>query len=517
MLRAIRAERERPPPEPTPTADQPLEIPARFTEFCHRTLRVQLTPGQRVLCLVAFDGIEPQDLEGSDRELARQIFGDVDSIPPGARNVIVAMCGARAGKSYVLSALRLLHAALTVSLETMAPGEVAAAVVVTPDGRLGRQVLRYAKGAAKGAAALAKLIEGETAESLTIRRPDGEVVEIVCLPATRGGSAVRGRSLVGAVLDEAAFFRDADYAINDDEIFKAVAPRVLVGGQVVISSTPWAEAGLLWKLYDENHGEPVTALAAHAPTLLLRDDEHTREFVERERERDPDNAAREFDAEPMAGGTSEFFETGAIDLCTDATLPMLLRPVHTLVRPDPATLGLDTGFRKDPSAGVVVRSVGDLYVVAECVEIRPEPGKRLIPSVTIKQLLARGDDHRCSSVACDQHYVETVREHAGGVDLVEAPGGMPGKVETYTHVRTLLKEGKVRIPAGNKRLLSQLRQVVSKPTPGGGLTITSPRRAGAHGDLVSAFVIGLWAVSAAASADTQILRMVQGMRRMGVG
>ena len=66
------------------------------------------------------------------------------------------------------------------------------------------------------------------------------------LPATRGGSALRGRSLVGAVLDEAAFFRDEDYSVNDAEIYRAVAPRILPEGQTIIASTPWAEGvGLL--------------------------------------------------------------------------------------------------------------------------------------------------------------------------------------------------------------------------------------------------------------------------------
>ena len=53
---------------------------------------------------------------------------------------------------------------------------------------------------------LARMVAAETADSVTIERPDGRRVVIECLPATRGGSAVRGRSLVGAVLDESAFF-----------------------------------------------------------------------------------------------------------------------------------------------------------------------------------------------------------------------------------------------------------------------------------------------------------------------
>lgn len=490
------------------------EIPPRFTDFCARTLGVALTPGQRVLCLVAFDGLEPDQLERDDRELARDIFGDVDIIPPSARNVIAAMCGARGGKSYVLIALRLLHLALTVRLGSLAPGEEAVGVIVAPDLRLARQALRYAKGAAERSPAIAALIERKNVDQLGLRRRDGYLVTIECLPATRGGSAVRGRSLVAAALDEAAFFRDENHSVNDDEIFKAVAPRVLPGGQVVIASTPWAESGLLYRLYERNHGEPSDALAVHAPTLLLRDDAHTRELVEREDERDPDNADREFRARPMAGGASEFFEPAAIDQCVDEALPMLVRPT---AERQPATMGLDTGFRKDPSAGVAIRKRGDAYVVAECIEIKPPPGGMLKPSATIKQLIEVAERHRCGALACDQHYVETVREHADKLELVEAPGGMTGKVEMYTLVRRLMREGRVKIPAGNKRLIAQLRQVVSKPLSGGGLAISSPRRAGAHGDLASALVVGLWALETNAVDEGPMLRAIENMRRLGAG
>lgn len=515
MVRALQAERQRPAPTPT-TVDEPLVIPPRFTDFCERTLRVRLFPGQRVFCLVAFDGIDPQDLEGEERELAREIFGDLDAVPPASRNVIAAMCGGRAGKTYIFGALRLVHAALTVSLSTMAPGEYAVGLFVAPDLRLARQGLRYASGAVNACPALKPLVISDVTESLVLQRPDGETVELACLPATRGGSALRGRSLVGAVLDEAAFFHDADYAVNDDEVFKAVAPRVLPGGQVVIASTPWTEAGLLWKMYERNHAAPQDALAAHAPTLTLRDDEHTRELVARERLRDPDNAAREFDAIPMGGGTAEFFDPAIIEQCIDATLPDVVLPDHLAVHPAPATMGLDTAFRKDPSAGVAIRRIGDWFVVAQSVEIRPPAGGRLVPSDTIKQLLETATLHRCGSVAADQHYIETVREHAGQLELTEAPGGMPGKVETHTHVRRLMAERKVRIPAGNKRLIAQLRQVVSKPTSGGGLTITSPRRGGAHGDLASAFVLALWAVSLHAVDEAAYTRALENMRALGI-
>ncbi len=54
--------------------------PMSFVGFCERVLRLHLTPGQRVLCKVAFDGVDPCDLEGEERDLARQLFGDVDEV-----------------------------------------------------------------------------------------------------------------------------------------------------------------------------------------------------------------------------------------------------------------------------------------------------------------------------------------------------------------------------------------------------------------------------------------------------
>jgi hypothetical protein len=292
--------------------------PVKYTTFVRR-LGVQLTPAQFVLTTVAYDGVDPIDLPPKQREIARSLFGAVDRIPQEARSVLVAVCGARAGKSYVLCALRLLHLAMTVSLDPLAYGEAAVGLIVAPDMRLGRQTLRFAWGAAKKSPEIAQLVQSDSADSFTIDR-DGRAVRLEVLPATRGGSAVRGRSLAGAVLDECAFFRDENYTVNDAEIFRAVAPRILNGGQLIVASTPWAEGGLLYELFRDNHGDPDTALAVHAPTLVMRDDRATIALVHREQRRDPDNAAREFGAEFMTTGSGLFLDGAAVDRAVDETL-----------------------------------------------------------------------------------------------------------------------------------------------------------------------------------------------------
>jgi hypothetical protein len=376
-----------------------------------------------------------------------------------------------------------------VSLDTLAPGEVAAGIVVAPDLRLARQTLRYIAGAAHDTPSIATRIVAETSDTITLQRLDGHTVDLTCLPATRGGSALRGRTLIGAVLDEAAFFRDPETGVvNDAELFKAVAPRVVPDGQVIIASTPWAASGLLFDMFSRNHGHPVDAIAAHAPTLTLRDDAHTRALVERERLRDPDNARNEFDAEFLDSGAAEFFDP--------AIIAAAIARGDTLAPPhygDVIVLGLDTAFRRDPCAGVVVRrsSVTELITVLDSIEIRPPPGGALVPSETLRQIVTRAEGFGATEVIADGHYIETLKEHCGSLRVIEAPGGQPGKVETYVKTRSAMKEGKTAIGAQYTRLASQLRQVVGRPQPGGGLSISSPRRAGSHGDLCSAYVLAV--------------------------
>jgi hypothetical protein len=459
-----------------------------FVAFVEQVLRVELTPAQRVLALVAFDGIEPEDLEGEDRELAARLFGPVDSFPPEARSVLVAVCGARSGKSYLLGALYSLWRALTADLSTLAPGEQASALVVAPDVRLGRQVLRYALGAARGVPAIARCIESETAESFVIVRPDGARVAIEVLPATRGGSAVRGRSLVSAVLDECAFFRDEAAVVNDQDLFRAVAPRVLAGGLVILASTPWVEAGLLHAEFSANWGAPVRALAVHAPTSLMRPDARTAGVIARERERDADNAAREFDAQAMSSGSGLFFPPSVLSLVLDRDLP-----TRTSTPPGAqAYVGGDLGLVRDASAFIAVHRLGSELVVADALELRPARGKPLQLSDVIAKACDFAERHGVRDLHVDHHALQPAREHLPpGFRLKPVDPSQAAKVKRYELARAKMGEGHVHIPGPLVRLVNMLGDTIARPTPGGGMTITMPRRGGVHGDLAAAFVLAL--------------------------
>ena len=301
-------------------------FPTTFLGFCSY-IGVTLTPGQRVLCAVAYDGVEPRDLPPEDREISQRIFGPIDTVPRAARGTLAVVAGARAGKSYVLVALRLVYGALTRDLKSIAPGQKAVALVIAANAKLRNEVVAYALGACRSHPLLATYIflpkgkkEEDAADSFGIRRPDGHLVMLEAGIAGRGGYGARGRSLTDAALDEAAFFRDSGFQVNDTAIYSAASPRVLPGGQTLVLSTPWAQSGLLYEMYSKNWGAPKTTLVANAPTLVLNDNQFVREMVARERERDVDNAAREFDAVFMSGGTTSFFPASEIYGAVDKTI-----------------------------------------------------------------------------------------------------------------------------------------------------------------------------------------------------
>lgn len=475
-----------------------------FVDFCEH-LGVHLdeehgTLGQRIACLVAYDGVDPIDLPPNEREVARTIFGDLDRISAGARSVIVAICGARAGKSYVLVALRLLHLGLTVDVSPLAPGEVGSVPVIAPTKEHGQQVLDYIKGAIDLDPDLRALRVGDpVAESVTIYR-DGHEIDFVVRAASAKGKGGRGKSLLAAALDEAGFFYDASYKVNDEEQFKAVRPRVMPGGQTIIDTTPWAQSGLAYELFVANHPDPRvagcevkpqmqgTALAMHAPTLALRDVAYTRELVESELRRDPENGEREYRARFMSSTSQTFFDASAISRMIDDTLP--LEPW----RPKPGetvTSGGDLGFSKNSSALAVAHRAGDRVVLAELLEIKPKPGEPLKPSVVVAAFAARITWHGGSYFMADGHYRETAVEvlDESAVTFVNAPAA---PADAYVRVRTLMNEGRLRIP-NLPRLVKQLRETMKRVQPGGGVAIVKPKwSTGEHGDLADAYVLAVY-------------------------
>jgi hypothetical protein len=469
-----------------------LDCPQKFLPWLE-WMNVQPRPGQAELARVAFDGDQPVD-----RDLAVAIFGNVDfdNLSMGLRRVVAAVVGGRAGKTYLLIALRLLFGMCVRDLSVLRPGEEAFATVVAQNDKLRQQAINYALGAARSKPELAALLRlpkgtkpGTPVSSFGLHRPDFDrVVTFQGAVASAGGLGVRGVWHTDLALDECAFFRDAGFKINDKDIYEAGVSRVMPGGQCILGSTPWAKAGLLYEFYRDNYEKPTTALVAHATTLLLNDSPETRAVVELETKRDPDNAKREYGAQFMESGTTIFFESSTIDAAvTDE--PFEPRPG------DVYGAGGDFGFRSDSSALVMVVLRGDTLHVFDGTEERPTEDAPLKPSVTVAAFAAKIAG-RCQYLMADAHYREAIAEllDANGLTYAAAP---LTPADTYVRARMLMRDGKVKIHPlpFRDRLVQQMREVHGRPTSGGGMSIVHPRWAtGGHGDLCAALVLAVWFV-----------------------
>ncbi|HSN29413.1 MAG TPA: hypothetical protein VLT45_24150, partial [Kofleriaceae bacterium] len=388
--------------------------------------------------------------------------------------LVVVRAGGRGGKTSRLLAPKALHAAWTVPAPDLQPGEEAFAFVVAPYTDLADQTFAFVRGYVEASPVLSKALVGEPkARSLRLRRPDGTIACVKVVAAGRSGTQLRARTTIFAGIDEAALFRDrASGVVNDEHIYGAIAPRIIAGGQCWMVSTPWlANVGLIEQTIGREWGTHENALCVVAPTKALRPTFDPDGSIERaERARDPENWEREILAIPLTGGTSAFFSHEAIEAAKHEKRPLKLERREDAVYGS----GGDCGFRKNSSALAIVEtdSDGSLYRLAAIEELKPQPGLPLKPAGVVDAFASEMDDYGDAFLVVDSHEREEVSLELArhGKSAIDAPD----KREAYVLTRKLLHEGKIEIP-DHPRLIRQLKDVVAKPLPGGGIQISSPR------------------------------------------
>jgi hypothetical protein len=477
-----------------------------FYLFCEQVLHLELTNGQRVVAKVAFGNYDPQDLEGDERELALQLFGGLLTVPAKAKRFVCMRLGRGSGKTTLCSAYAV-YVAVCQAFQ-VGPGDTPYVITIAPDLPTAKLSISMCREMIRGNPAIERLVCGDEKTVITLRRPNGQQVKIEAFAASRGGSTVRGRTILAFLLDEAEFFTSngadgASYAVSDTDIFRALKPRLVRQGKGMLVSTPWPVETLMGGMFDANWGKCQTAVAIKAPTLLVRgDDPDIRANVEDERERDPDNCRREYDCELDGIAGDGFFDATALVssvlesegiLTKDGQTTSLLGPYNRLW---PTCAAADLGFKNDSSTLAIVQFDGRLYHLVGLVEMRPKPGAPLKPSAVVAKFASVAKTYGCTYIISDGHYRESVKEHLeeNGLALVDAPEGMLGKQETFSRVRSVLHEGLVALPKSEltSRLVAQAKLVTAKAAPGGGLSIKIPRKVGlGHGDLVSAWVLAV--------------------------
>lgn len=399
---------------------------------------VEASPGQRLVFRL-LDGLPPAGAE--QRELAEEMLGRTWSGElEEARRIAALIMGADAGKSVMASQL-LVHRSLFAPLDGLRPGQLAWALLVGPDMRLASIPLDYAKGTVTTSDLIREeLLVDPTPSAQTIRFQRGTVIGI--LPATSGGSAVRGRRFVAVVLEECAFFRDSDYRVNDVEIVRALRPRLLRGAQLLGISTPYRKSGWLWKLHREEFGRSRHALVLKAPTKLMRPDKAQAD-LDRQYEEDPTAAAAELGAE-FLDNAEGLLDISDLEACVDGGVARLA--------PDPRykyAAAMDpSGLRNDPWAFTIVgRPMGEGPVL-QFIAKAWRPGAKVADIVGEIGTLLR--EFGLSRVFTDQYGSEVTREHftRAGIVVDERPftaGASSPKTLGFKALKELVVAQRIRL------------------------------------------------------------------------
>lgn len=465
-------------------------VPIRFRAFAAAYLGLYYSPLMAAIA-DASEGVRPSTI--TDEQSVEHFGCALDELPRKRLNGVVVRAGGRGGKTSRLLAPKAIHAAFTVPLPTLSRGEHAVALIVSSELVFAHQALSFVKGYIEDSPELLACVVGEIGvEKLTLRRPhDGKIVDIRVRAAGKGGKAGRGATLVFAGFDEACFFDSEGAAVSDEELDRATLQRLVPGAQRWMVSTPWVEGeGQLEKLMSADFGRHEHNLCVQAPTRALNPTWDPDRTIEAPlREADPDNAAREIDAKPLTGGVSTWFSKDALEASVVESLPQLgaYAPHREYFAAG------DFAFKRNSSTLAIVAKDGDALTLVSLREIRPEPGAPLKPSAVCAEFAADLKRFRIGEVACDSHEREEVNDELAsfGISAVPLPEGQAGKIDQYKAARTAFHEGRAKLPK-HPRALTQLKAVKSKPLPGGGLSITSPTKAGAHGDIASAIVGALW-------------------------
>jgi hypothetical protein len=341
----------------------------------------------------------------------------------------------------------------------------------------------------------------KTAEQIIIES-DTRQVGIKCFAATLKG--VVSFTSIGALCDEEARWQDPDTGANPaGEVLGSLRPTMatMPNAQMWHVSSPWSTLDVHHKMVEE--GDTIAQRVFCGSTwemnpTLTEADTHALE---------PDYPTwlREYAAQPMSSDETKFFPAEFIDNAARTIADVAANMVEffalhrwrhgELQKPvERVAGGADFAFRRNSSALIVFEKRGDLLCLTAGEERIPG-NTALVPSRTIKELAGIAVERGADSLACDLHYIESVREHVDDLEigLLEFPTS-PDKIgKAYVRTRVLLSEGKIDLTGAPPRLLEQLKETTSKPTDGAGLTIKNKKAGDAHGDLVSALVCAVWA------------------------
>lgn len=376
-----------------------------------------------------------------------------DRDPPAKRvRELWVRAGRRAGKDSVASVIAAHGAAFGSYGQYLRPGESAVVLCLAVDRRQAKVLLRYTRAFFRDIPMLKAMVESETADGLMLTNG----VEIAI--STNSYRAVRGSTVVVAIFDEVAFWRDETSATPDVETYNAIRPGMITipDAMLIGISSPYRKSGLLYTKDRDHFGrDSEDVLVVGGPSIAFNPTLNREDIGK-------------FLAEDPAAGRAEWLGEYRDDIASFLDRDLIKGLVDYGVAARPPVPGVRYRSGCDPSGGSK-----DAFTLAVChdeqgvsildclVEIRP-PFNPTIATERMAETLKSYGLH------------ETIGDRYAAAWVVDAFAKCGIKYRhserdrsaVYAEALPLFTSGRVRL-LDNRRVVNQFATLERRTSPGG--------------------------------------------------
>jgi len=397
-------------------------------------------------------------LDVKERKVFRAIAGK-RGLPKHRVRELWCVAGRRSGKSRMAAAIAIFLGLF--QKHRLSPGERGVVLVLAASVDQARVVFNYVKGFLEASPALAREIVA--VKQFEIELKNGIVIGV----HSNSYRTVRGRTLVAAVFDETAFWRDESTATPDTETYTAVLPSLATtNGMLLGISTPYRKVGLLYQKHRDHFGvadEDVLVVQGASQTFNPSLADAT---IAAQRAADPTGASAEWDA-LFRTDIGAFLDDELIDAAVDRGRPLELSPVDGVVYV--AFIDASGGVGADAYTICIGHKEGDSLVIDV---VRGTSGK-FNPQAVTKEYAALCKDYRITKVTGDAYGAEWVAGAWRGLGFEYIKSSQP-KGALYLESLPAFTRGLARLPS-HARLIRELRLLERRTHRSGKDVVEHPR------------------------------------------
>jgi len=392
-----------------------------------------------------------------------------DEAPTGPATEAWFIIGRRGGKDVNASALAAYLATIGAELygyrKRLVRGERGVVQILAVDRDQAKVCLGYTKAFFEQPM-LKPMIKDSTADGLELT--NGIAIEIT----TNDKRRVRGRTVIAAIFDEAAYWRSENSVNPDEETYRAVKPAMatIPGAMLIAISSPYAQRGLVFKKYRAHWGKPGQVLVVKAPTWVMNPTlPRDGEFLTEAFNDDPAGAASEYGAE-FRSDVETFVSREAVEACVNKGVlerpPLNDMAYSAFVDP--------SGGRSDAMTMAIGHREGDAAIIDLVRNVKPP----FNPENVCREFAEDLRRYRCASPKMDRYGAEWVRAAFQRHDIDARPADKP-KSDLYADLLPPLNSGLVSL-LDNAVLVNQLCSLERRTARGGRDSIDHPP--GGHDD-----------------------------------